>query len=101
MKENVGRADQAWRSIAGPLLVYAGYSRLQGKKGRAAGLAAMIGGALIAESAVTRTCPLNEALGIDTRRKTRSVRLQKRVDRIRNQINGTGIPRAARQYLLQ
>jgi hypothetical protein len=30
------------------------------------GLAAMLSGALIAATAITRTCPLSELLGIDT-----------------------------------
>ena len=68
MKENVGRADQIVRSIVGPALLAAGYTWLGGRWGRVAGLAAMISGALITETAITRTCPLNELFGVDTRR---------------------------------
>jgi hypothetical protein len=68
MKENVGTEDRVMRSLLGPALVVAGYTRLGGSRGRLAGLAAMVGGALIVESAITRVCPLNALLGIDTRR---------------------------------
>lgn len=67
MKENVGTKDQIIRSITGPALMVAGYTALGGRNGRVAGLATMIFGALVVESAVTRVCPLNAALGIDTR----------------------------------
>ena len=66
MKENVGRTDQILRGVVGPLLAAFGYSRLGGKQGKLVGLAAMISGALITETAITRTCPLNEVMGIDT-----------------------------------
>ena len=68
MKENVGRTDQALRSIAGPVLLAVGYTWLGGRRGRTSGLLAMVSGALILESAITRTCPLNALLGIDTSR---------------------------------
>nr|MBP7322461.1 DUF2892 domain-containing protein [Deltaproteobacteria bacterium] len=67
MKENVGGIDQKLRSIAGPVLLALGYNWFGGKQGRFAGLAAMISGALLTETAITKTCPLNELLGIDTR----------------------------------
>jgi len=66
VKENVGRTDQAIRAVVGPGLLIAGLTLLKGKRGRPLGLAAMVGGALISETAITRTCPLNELLGIDT-----------------------------------
>ena len=100
MRENVGRADQTLRSFVGPFLLYAGYDLLNGKRGTIGGIAAMVFGALITESAITKTCPLNALLGIDTRRKTRAVRVQKRVDRIRKQIEDTGVPKKARDLLL-
>ena len=68
VKENVGRADQAVRSILGPALIALGATRWGGRRGRVAGLAAMIAGALVTETAVTRTCPLNALLGVDTAR---------------------------------
>jgi hypothetical protein len=67
MKENVGTADRVARALVGPALMRLGYARLGGHYGRVAGLAAMISGALIIESAITRVCPLNALLGIDTR----------------------------------
>jgi hypothetical protein len=67
MKENVGRTDQLLRAAAGPALMLLGYTRLEGRRGRALGLAALVGGALVVESAITRTCPLNALLGLDTR----------------------------------
>jgi uncharacterized membrane protein len=67
MKENVGGADQLLRTIIGPALITAGLSRLGARSGSAAGLLALVGGALILESAITRTCPVNAALRIDTR----------------------------------
>jgi uncharacterized membrane protein len=67
MKENVGTADAIVRSIAGPALIALGYTKLRGRRGRTAGLMAMMGGAILTQTAVTRVCPLNDALGIDTR----------------------------------
>jgi hypothetical protein len=67
MEENVGTTDRMLRAVAGPALIAIGYSKFDGRHGRAAGLAAMIAGALVIESAITRVCPLNAALGIDTR----------------------------------
>ncbi len=69
MKENVGPEDRLLRSLAGPALLAAGYTWLGGQEGRSVGLAAMIGGTLVIESAITKVCPLNAVLGIDTRRK--------------------------------
>jgi hypothetical protein len=69
MKENVGDTDQLIRSIIGPSLFFSGYCALKGNQRQKSALAVMIGGALILESAITRTCPLNALLGIDTRRK--------------------------------
>ncbi len=66
MKENVGHTDRALRSVAGPALLALGLTSLGARRGRLAGLLALIGGALITETAITRVCPLNEALGIDT-----------------------------------
>jgi hypothetical protein len=68
MKENVGTEDRLLRFVVGPLLIGLGYARLGGNHGAPAGLAAMIGGALVVESAITAVCPLNALLGLDTRR---------------------------------
>lgn len=67
MKENVGRADRAARGVLGPALMSLGYGRLGGREGQAAGLLTMVSGAVLIESAVTRVCPINALLGIDTR----------------------------------
>jgi hypothetical protein len=67
MKENVGRRDQVVRAVVGPALMGLGYTALNGHKGSLAGLGAIVGGAMLAESAVTRVCPLNRMLGIDSR----------------------------------
>lgn len=67
MKENVGTVDRIGRSIAGPALIAIGYEMLNGKKGKPLGLLTMMGGIAVAESAITRVCPLNEMVGLDTR----------------------------------
>lgn len=67
MKENVGRIDRIGRFLIGPAIVALGYSRLAGRSGNLAGLATMLAGALVVESAVTRVCPMNALLGLDTR----------------------------------
>jgi hypothetical protein len=68
MKENVGREDRLVRFVTGPIVFAIGYGRLGGRQGRSLGLATMIAGVLIVESAITAVCPLNAALGVDTRR---------------------------------
>ena len=67
MTENVGGWDRILRSVVGPGMLALGYVWLRGREGRLPGLAAMIGGALITESAVTRVCPVNRLLHLDTR----------------------------------
>lgn len=67
MKENVGTRDRVGRSLVGPAMMILGYLRLGAREGRPLGLATMIGGALVIESAITKVCPLNALLGIDTR----------------------------------
>lgn len=66
MRENVGGEDRLARALLGPTLVALGYARWGGHRGAPAGLLAMMAGAVITETAITRVCPLNEALGIDT-----------------------------------
>ena len=66
MKENVGRNDQTMRAVVGPLLLTAGYAFLGGKRGKGKGLMTMLAGAMMTETAITRTCPVNKVLGIDT-----------------------------------
>ena len=72
MKENVGQKDQMIRSLIGPGLIILGYFFLKGKKGNLGGLTSMVAGTLISESAITKVCPVNEFLGIDTREKKKS-----------------------------
>ena len=69
MKENVGKKDRLIRSIAGPALIGIGYTILGGKNGKIGGLATIVAGTLIAESALTKVCPANALLGVDTREK--------------------------------
>jgi threonine/homoserine/homoserine lactone efflux protein len=66
MKENVGPKDRAVRSLLGPSLLVLAVTRLGARRGRLAGLAALVGGALVIDSAITKTCPLNAAAGIET-----------------------------------
>lgn len=67
MKENVGRVDRMVRGLAGPTLMKLGYRYLGGRFGRKVGLAAMLGGVLVLESAVTRVSALNALAGVDSR----------------------------------
>ncbi len=57
------------RTVAGPVLVALGYSRLGGNRGALPGILAIVSGALLVETAITRVCPMNELLGIDTARR--------------------------------
>lgn len=77
MKENVGKKDRLIRSITGPALVGIGYLALGGDRGRIPGLVAMGVGLLISESAVTKVCPVNALLGLDTRKKHALRRIKK------------------------
>lgn len=67
MQENVGDRDQQLRWFLGSGLVIAALGPLGAREGRLRGLGALVGGALVIESAITRTCPVNAWLGIDTR----------------------------------
>lgn len=67
MKENVGKTDRALRGIFGPLLVLAGYSRMKSGKGGMLGGLGMLLGTALTETAITRVCPLNKLMGIDSR----------------------------------
>lgn len=69
MKENVGHKDRLIRALVGPALIGIGYLALGGNKGKLAGLGTIVTGTLLAESAVTKVCPVNAFLGIDTREK--------------------------------
>ena len=69
MKENVGKKDRLIRTVAGPALMGLGYFLLGGNRGRIGGLATIVTGTLVAESALTKVCPVNALLGVDTREK--------------------------------
>jgi len=65
MQENVGNTDRLLRIGIGASLATIGLLRLKsGHVGPALFLAA---GALLLESAITRVCPVNSLLGLDTR----------------------------------
>lgn len=66
MEENVGGADRAFRFLSGPALIGIGYGVLGGRRGSTAGLITMLAGVLTLESAITRVCPANDLLGLDT-----------------------------------
>lgn len=72
MKENVGKKDRLIRSLVGPGLIVLGYFFLKGKKGNLGGLSSIVVGSLLAESAITKVCPVNEFFGIDTRQRKKS-----------------------------
>lgn len=74
MKENVGRIDRGLRFVVGPALAAIGYAKLGGDEGRLPGLAAIVLGTAILESAITRVCPVNRLLHIDTRTQRERVR---------------------------
>lgn len=65
MQENVGNLERSLRAVAGPMLVRWGYRRLKKPRRRLLGVVAIVGGAMVAETAMTRVCPINAALGID------------------------------------
>jgi hypothetical protein len=75
MRSNVGGIDRLARSVLGPVLVVLGWRALEGRQ-RGAAVAALIGGTLLTETAVTATCPVNRALRLDSRarRQLASVR---------------------------
>lgn len=66
MQENVGGVERAVRAIAGPALVVAGLTRLGARRGRPVGLFALVWGAVVTETAVTKTCSINGLLSRDT-----------------------------------
>lgn len=66
MKENVGGAERAVRSIAGPALALGGLTVLGARQGKSAGLGAVALGAVITETAMATTCSVNGLLARDT-----------------------------------
>jgi uncharacterized membrane protein len=65
VKENVGRLDQIVRGVVGAGAVALALSQL--RKHPILGALGIVAGAMVTETAVTRVCPLNTALGLDTR----------------------------------
>lgn len=74
MRENVGRKDRILRSILGPILMGIGVVELALAERRALGGVALVAGALVLESAITRVCPVSAALGLDTRTNAERMR---------------------------
>jgi hypothetical protein len=72
MRENVGRVDRIARTVIGPSLIALGYARL--RSGHLTGILGIVAGALVLESAITRVCPLNALLGLDTRSTAERIR---------------------------
>lgn len=91
MKENVGKTDRWIRIAVATALGAAGVRSLQKNKKRKNGkkvapAALLAGSAALFESAMTRVCPINGMLGIDTRsfdrkRKDEKNREESRTDR--------------------
>jgi len=68
VKENVGGPERVLRAVSGPALLVAGYGPLGGRHGRLRGLFAMVWGAVVTETAITKTCSVSGLLGRDTSR---------------------------------
>lgn len=67
MRENVGNTDRWLRAVIGGALVLVAARSLGARRAIAPGLL-LAGRALLLETALTRVCPLNAVLEIDTRR---------------------------------
>jgi hypothetical protein len=65
MQENVGNRDRLLRFAVGGSLLLAGLSGL--RRGRWVPALLLTSGTAVLESAITRVCPVNALLGIDTR----------------------------------
>jgi hypothetical protein len=66
MQENVGEIDRAVRFAVGGLLVVGAVRSLIKRRSVGAAMT-LAAGAVIVESAITRVCPINALLGVDTR----------------------------------
>ena len=66
MQENVGNTDRLLRIGIGASLATVGILRL--RSGRLGPALLLASGALLLESAITRVCPINALLRIDTRK---------------------------------
>jgi hypothetical protein len=67
MQENVGTTDRMGRAFVGSALITVGMEYLFNGNRRIFGVASLVAGILIVESAITRVCPANYLAGIDTR----------------------------------
>jgi hypothetical protein len=67
MTENVGKWDAVVRSVVGPSLMGMALVRFGARRGEPGGLALLVAGTLLTESALTRVCPMYKPFGIDTR----------------------------------
>jgi|SRR4051812_4807725 uncharacterized membrane protein len=65
MLENVGKTDRWLRAAVGSSLVLAGLGGA--RRGGLASALALGAGVMLLETAITRVCPVNHWLGIDTR----------------------------------
>jgi hypothetical protein len=79
MEKNVGGYDRIARAVVGPVLVVVGLAALGGFLTLAAGLTGtvvaavlVLVGLVLSVTAVTRKCPLNRALGLNTYRGGRT-----------------------------
>jgi hypothetical protein len=68
MQENVGNVDRWVRVAVSGALILGGARALRAKGSVVPGLV-LAGGAILLETAVTRVCPVNAALRIDTRQR--------------------------------
>lgn len=66
MRENVGGADRGLRAVVGPSLIAWGSVLLGPARHKIGPVALIVAGALTAETVLTKTCPLNAAMGADT-----------------------------------
>jgi hypothetical protein len=66
MQENVGNVDRWLRMVVGGAALL-GATRALWTRGAIAPGLLLAGGAILLETAVTRYCPVNAALGLDTR----------------------------------
>jgi hypothetical protein len=84
MHQNVGRTDRLVRIGLGSVLTLAGLRSLRRGRARVAPAALIGSGALLLETAVTRVCPLNALLGIDTSSRERGARSGREGERTRS-----------------
>jgi hypothetical protein len=71
MQENIGDIERWLRVAAGGALIFGGARALSARGAALAPALMLASGALVLETALTRVCPLNALLGVDTR-KSRS-----------------------------